>query len=76
MTNYYFTLCRQYLYIILLFVQDDPQTWSVEQVCQWLELVGLGTYRDTFKGTLYTVIIIIQVSAQIRVTLLVYSRLQ
>lgn len=31
-------------------LQEDPKTWSVEQVCEWLELVGLGTYRDIFKG--------------------------
>ena len=22
----------------------------MEQVCEWLELVGLGTYRDRFRG--------------------------
>ena len=38
------------LHMLILPPQEDPQSWSVEQVCEWLELVGLGTYRDTFRG--------------------------
>lgn len=30
--------------------QSDPEKWSVEEVCQWLELVGLGMYRQAFRG--------------------------
>ena len=33
------------------FPQSDPEKWSVEEVCQWLELVGLGMYRQAFRGS-------------------------
>ena len=31
-----------------LSLSENP---SVEEVCQWLELVGLGMYRQAFRGS-------------------------
>ena len=42
--------------IVLLYVilsQIDPAKWTVDQVCKWLELVGLGSYRAVFRGDHY-----------------------
>ena len=33
-----------------LFMQTDPSKWSVDEVCQWLELIGLGAFRQAFRG--------------------------
>lgn len=31
--------------------QTDPSKWSVDEVCRWLELIGLGAFRQAFRGT-------------------------
>ena len=33
-----------------LLVQADPEDWSVDQVCEWLDQIGLGYYTTTFRG--------------------------
>ena len=33
--------------------------WTLEEVCQWLELVGLGMYRQTFRGIVFIVYVCI-----------------
>jgi len=30
----------------------DAEYWSVDQVCEWLDEVGLGYYVTIFQGTL------------------------
>ena len=33
-----------------LLVQADPEEWSVDQVCEWLDQIGLGYYAAIFQG--------------------------
>ena len=39
-----------YMHIRLVLFQTDPSKWSVDEVCQWLELIGLGAFRQAFRG--------------------------
>ena len=29
--------------------QTETVKWGTEEVCQWLDLVGLGSFKQTFK---------------------------
>ena len=37
---------------VFVCIQFDPAQWTTEQVCKWLELVGLGTFKEIFEGEL------------------------
>ena len=30
-------------------MQSEPEKWENEEVCQWLDLVGLGSFKQAFK---------------------------
>ena len=34
----------------LISLQTLPEQWSVNEVCQWLEVMGLGAYKGAFRG--------------------------
>lgn len=36
--------------IIMVFLQTDPEKWGLDEVCQWLDLVGLGSFKQAFKA--------------------------
>jgi len=36
--------------VITYFIfQTEPELWGVEEVCQWLDLVGMGSFKRSFK---------------------------
>lgn len=39
-----------YLYILHRFIAMSADSWTVEEVCEWLEEKGLGEFKDTFVG--------------------------
>ena len=44
-------------------LQTDPSQWTEDQVCKWLELVGLGSFRENFRRKrqyMYIIIMIVQ----------------
>lgn len=30
-------------------VQSEPEKWELAEVCQWLDLVGLGSFKQAFR---------------------------
>ena len=42
-------------YTSWMLVQADPEDWSVDQVCEWLDQIGLGYYAAIFQG-MYTLL--------------------
>ena len=47
---------NDYSYIVF---QTDPSKWSIDDVCQWLELIGLGAFRQAFRGTYIHILVIL-----------------
>ncbi len=35
--------------VCFYFPQTEPAKWGLEEVCQWLDLVGLGSFKQAFK---------------------------
>ena len=31
-------------------MEKDPNTWNVDNVCDWLQTIGLANLQDIFKG--------------------------
>lgn len=30
-------------------MQSEPEKWEIMEVCQWLDLVGLGSFKQAFR---------------------------
>ena len=38
-----------YIYPYSISLQSEPDKWGNEEVCQWLDLVGFGSFKQAFK---------------------------
>ena len=47
--SWLFIIAISCIFLSLSNGQTETVKWGTEEVCQWLDLVGLGSFKQTFK---------------------------